>query len=216
VSTATFHSLRCHPAGNPPAELRMDVAVSRQGNGDLHLHYRLHGISRLVLPAPATPGVADGLWQHTCCEAFVATVDGPAYREFNFSPSGQWAVYDFADYRQRRDDWPAMPASVTRSLTRPLTSTMAAPAIAPAITCHRDGEKLHLAATLPAVLLPAGAARLGLTVVAESPLGEAPPAGPPDHAIVSRPVDAKTYWALAHAGERPDFHLAASFTLPLP
>jgi hypothetical protein len=212
VSTATFHPLRCHPTGNPPAELRIDVAVSRQGHGDLHLHYRLHGVYCLRLPPPASPGVADGLWQHTCCEAFVATVDGPAYREFNFSPAGQWAVYDFADYRQRRDAPPATPASVTLSLT----STLAAPAIAPAIACQRDGDTLHLAAILPAVLLPAGAARLGLTVVAESLLGDTPPAGPPDHATACCPEDAKTYWALAHAGERPDFHLAASFTLPLP
>ena len=25
--------------------------------------------------------------------------EGPAYREFNFSPSGEWAVYDFRSYR---------------------------------------------------------------------------------------------------------------------
>ena len=26
--------------------------------------------------------------------------DGPAYREFNFSPSGEWAVFTFRSYRQ--------------------------------------------------------------------------------------------------------------------
>ena len=27
------------------------------------------------------------------------TGEGPEYREFNFSPSGEWAVYDFRGYR---------------------------------------------------------------------------------------------------------------------
>ena len=27
--------------------------------------------------------------------------EGPAYREFNFSPSGEWAVYAFRSYRDR-------------------------------------------------------------------------------------------------------------------
>lgn len=56
---------------------------------------------RLSLPATGgETGFADELWLDTCCEAFVATRDRTAYREFNFSPSGQWAIYDFADYRQ--------------------------------------------------------------------------------------------------------------------
>jgi hypothetical protein len=30
---------------------------------------------------------------------FVMAEDGPGYREFNFSPSGEWAVYAFRGYR---------------------------------------------------------------------------------------------------------------------
>jgi len=51
----------------------------------------------LALPAPAASIRADGLWHHTCCEAFIG--DG-AYSEFNFSPSLQWAAYDFSGYRE--------------------------------------------------------------------------------------------------------------------
>jgi len=40
----------------------------------------------------------DGLWQRTCFEAFVRQGDN-AYVEFNLSPSGQWAAYDFDSYR---------------------------------------------------------------------------------------------------------------------
>lgn len=178
MSTANFHPLHCHAAGKPPPTLAIAVAPRRGDAGELQLDYRVHGLAALALPPPAAPGPADGLWQQTCCEAFIATVDGPAYREFNFAPSGQWAIYDFAGYRQRNADWQA-PA-------------------APRIACRIDADTLHLRATIPAALLPTGAARLGLSVVAATPGGD------------------KSYWALTHAAAQPDFHLAASFTLPLP
>jgi hypothetical protein len=48
------------------------------------------------MPAPGTRP----LWQHTCCELFVARHGTPAYEELNFSPTGDWAAYAFRDYRQ--------------------------------------------------------------------------------------------------------------------
>lgn len=53
-------------------------------------------LDSLNLPGPLEPERADGLWQSTCFEAFIG--DGH-YSEFNFSPSYQWAAYDFEDYR---------------------------------------------------------------------------------------------------------------------
>lgn len=41
----------------------------------------------------------DGLWQGTCCEAFLREPGSDGYLEFNFSPSGQWAAYAFDGYR---------------------------------------------------------------------------------------------------------------------
>lgn len=61
--------------------------------------FRLLGdVSKLVIPPPAPPERADNLWRTTCFELFVAG-DGASYREFNFSPSGQWAAYRFDGYR---------------------------------------------------------------------------------------------------------------------
>lgn len=61
-------------------------------------------------PAAAGAARADGLWQHTCGELFIADADATAYREFNFAPSGEWACYDFAAYRQRAEVAPKVPA----------------------------------------------------------------------------------------------------------
>ena len=49
-------------------------------------------------PAPAEPTRQDGLWRSTCFEVFVETPDG--YREFNLSPSSEWASYRFDAYRE--------------------------------------------------------------------------------------------------------------------
>ncbi len=54
---------------------------------------------QLQLPARAEAARKDGLWQHTCFEAFVAGGDTASYCEFNFSPSGEWAAYGFSGYR---------------------------------------------------------------------------------------------------------------------
>jgi hypothetical protein len=55
----------------------------------------------LRIPPPRPPAKADGLWQHTCFEAFISVKGELAYRELNFSPSGEWAVYHFRGYRDR-------------------------------------------------------------------------------------------------------------------
>lgn len=147
-------------------------------DGALHLRYRLSGaISALQIPAPQPdPGAADGLWQHSCFEAFIACAEATCYREFNFAPSGEWAAYAFSTYRQR-DAW--------------------LPAAAPATSVRQNADLLELDACLPAKLLPAGPWQIGLSAVIETTEG------------------ALSYWALAHPGERPDFHQRSAFTLRL-
>ncbi len=75
------------------------------------------------------------LWRHTCFEAFIAVPGETAYREFNFSPSGQWAVYAFNAWRERDAAFVA--------------------ATAPRIRIERTVHELVLVAALPAALLPA-------------------------------------------------------------
>jgi hypothetical protein len=52
------------------------------------------------VPPEQPLGRANGLWTHTCFEAFISARGLPRYYEFNFSPSGQWAVYRFDSYRK--------------------------------------------------------------------------------------------------------------------
>ena len=76
------------------------IAVHLERSAEaLHIRYELEApLDRLRLPAagPFRPG--EKLWQHTCFEIFVSP-GMPAYREFNFSPSGEWAAYSFSQYR---------------------------------------------------------------------------------------------------------------------
>ena len=116
-------------------------------------------LAGLLIPPPDTPGPADGLWQHTCFEAFVARTGEPAYQEFNFSPSGQWAAYRFSAERVR--DLPAEAA--------------AAP-FAPELVFVEQPQSLDLQIWLPREALPPAAAGapliLGLNAVLETRDGQ--------------------------------------------
>ena len=87
-----------HPA-NPPAggwQVRFSWQSTEQW---LTLRWRVSGVGALAIPPLAGRGRADGLWETTCFELFVQHGEGPAYAEFNLSPSERWAGYDFTGYR---------------------------------------------------------------------------------------------------------------------
>jgi hypothetical protein len=129
----------------------VEASITGAENGHCRMVYRITGHTLadgapLCLPARcAKAGFADELWQHTCCEAFVATVGQTAYREFNFSPSGQWAIYDFADYRQ------AM---------RPYQ-----PDVPPKIDCQPTPDGFVLTVDLPRTLLGPPPWQIGLSCI---------------------------------------------------
>ena len=88
----------------------------------------------LVLPVPAAPCRADGLWRSTCFELFLRNA-GQEYLEFNFSPSGQWAAYRFSGYREGMQPLPldAPPVIENRDQTGrySLTAVLVLPRAAP-------------------------------------------------------------------------------------
>lgn len=89
------------PHPTTPLPPGWSLTVDRRAVADtLELRWRLHApIDAVRIPAPREPARRDGLWRQTCFELFVADPVGTGYREFNFSPSGEWAAYTFTAYR---------------------------------------------------------------------------------------------------------------------
>jgi hypothetical protein len=148
IDTGPF-ALACHPQFSLQAIRQIDVVVREAKNGGFILTFRLEGdISALRIPEVGTPRRTDNLWQHTCFEAFIMAGEGPAYREFNFSPAGAWAVYDFAGYRNG--------GTLENEFS-------------PDIEVHKDADRLELVAEIPQGLLPHGnTLRMGLSAVVEN------------------------------------------------
>ena len=94
-------SLQRHAGSLGEAASRVEATAWRPQHGRLALRYVIHApAEELRLPPIADSSRVDGLWRHTCLEAFVRTPTGDAYHEINLSPSTRWAAYRFAGYRE--------------------------------------------------------------------------------------------------------------------
>jgi hypothetical protein len=175
TSTALFHqsvALRPHPqtACAALSGIEVDMAYARS---ELRLAFRLSGdIAALAIPGIEEPVRTDGLWNETCCEAFLKAEGEAGYYEFNLSPSSQWAVYRLDGYRGT-----LQPLDVGR---------------APVIDCTASVQEFCLQAAIDLSLLPAAVKaadwRLGLSCV------------------IAEASGAKSYWAVNHPPQKPDFH----------
>ena len=92
--------LRCHPSKPTETVRAIGVFVRRTARAELKMTFRIEGdISRLRIPPLGVVSIGTDLWRHTCFEAFIAIEGEAAYQEFNFAPSGEWAVYQLRGYR---------------------------------------------------------------------------------------------------------------------
>lgn len=137
--------------------MRLEAVAERPDAATLALRFALDApLERLRIPPPSpSPARRDGLWEHTCFEAFVSLDPGGPYHEINLSPSKDWAAYSFRAYRE----------------AGPLPSEDAAPLLAGEIT----GGRLVVTARIPLGPLRADYARapihLGLSAVIEAAEG---------------------------------------------
>jgi hypothetical protein len=92
-----------HPHTPPGAIHTVDAELRRVPGGVVATFHAIGDLAKLVVPSSVTPGRAEDLWRTTCFELFVAA-KGESYREFNFSPSGAWAAYEFDSHRNGRRD----------------------------------------------------------------------------------------------------------------
>ena len=163
-------ALSCHPSTPEPAVDSIEATVSLPDDGSLALACVLCGrTDALDIPEPRLPAFRDELWRRTCFEVFLKSDAGPAYLEFNFSPSGEWAAYGFDDYRVRNAWRPDGEA----------TSVF-----------ERRGDRLGLTARVPPAFLAKAAGsrqwRIALSAVVQSSDGRLSywalrhPAGKPD------------------------------------
>ena len=111
--------------------------------------FQLHGhVPAIILPPHSAPERRDNLWKTTCFEIFWQPLGGTHYREFNLSPSGRWAAYDFDSFREGMRD---------------------APVEAIAIACSHDESSLVLKASIAADLPTP--AQVALNAIVEHPGG---------------------------------------------
>ena len=80
-------------------DLSVSAGAVREGDV-LQFSYEVGGSTRdVVFPPRSSPVRTDGLWKATCFEAFIS-IGETGYVELNFAPSGKWAGYRFANYRE--------------------------------------------------------------------------------------------------------------------
>jgi hypothetical protein len=92
-----------HPDTPPGAIHTIDAELRRVPGGVVATFNAVGDTAQLVVPPLAAPERADDLWRTTCFELFVGG-EGESYREFNLSPSGAWAAYEFDGHRNGRRD----------------------------------------------------------------------------------------------------------------
>ncbi len=143
-----------HPATPMPQVSSLAVVLAASGDGGLTAEFDCRcAAGALRLPQARPAAAADELWRHTCCELFAGVAGDAAYREYNCSPSGQWAMYGFSAYRLR-DACALNPAPP-----------------APRITFAANAQGWALQARLDARSLPGAAAAriaIGVAVVLEA------------------------------------------------
>jgi hypothetical protein len=145
--------LSCHPSTRPETVRVIAVLVRRSASAELQMTFRLDGdIRRIRIPSPGLPRIAMQLWRHTCFEAFIAVDGQPAYHEFNFAPSGEWAVYAFRGYRNGA----------------PLANEMSRPHIDVRSTVGRLELDAHVRLEDLSAIHPRASLRIGLSAIIEA------------------------------------------------
>ena len=169
-------------------ELQAHVTLTRPDV--LSLRYSLRGDMshiRVAVAGTELPGRTDGLWKHTCFEAFIRPDTAQdKYYELNFSTTKQWAGYLFTSYREGMTplDLPADPDIFVTQTPRNL--------------------ELDAVVKLPSELaehLQPGSehSRLRLAVTA----------------VVEEDSGRLCYWSAKHPQGKPDFHHPDGYIIEL-
>ena len=176
--------LRPFPGSNAPTNLRVTTRIERQSNL-LTLRYSLKDSSSQVAIPPRVdpPQRKNNLWEETCFEFFVAKKPGLSDKP-GFS-TGYWE-FNFAPSRH----WNVYHFDSYRQGMKEESAFSHLP-----IDVSRIEDLLWLQAKIPLGKLRLGDLKIqiGITAVVKTKDGNV------------------SYWARAHCGQQPDFHLRESF-----
>ncbi len=94
--------------------IAINGTITRDNNNFLSIGYQVSGeLNNILLAQPSpSPMRKDELWQTTCFECFIAVESSSHYWEINLSPSQNWNIYKFTDYRDGmhiEDNFDALP-----------------------------------------------------------------------------------------------------------
>jgi hypothetical protein len=155
----------------------------------LRIRFKLKDFEKIKLPVRVHhPRRADQLWEKTCFEAFIGIPGSPIYWEVNVAPTGDWNIYRFDDYRsgQRRvEEIDQLEIKLGVSMNR------------------QDPDHYYSIEFL-----------LSLEELFLERFSEFKEKSSLDlalSAVLENQDSSKSYWAIRHCGERPDFHLRESF-----
>ncbi|MEX1322597.1 MAG: DOMON-like domain-containing protein, partial [Synechococcaceae cyanobacterium] len=169
VLVADLERYAAAPGQSAPATLTVRARAWRRG-AELQLAYAVSGpLEQLRIPPPhPQPQRRDGLWQHTCLEAFLAVAGQTGYWEVNLAPAGHWNLYRLDGYRRNLRPEPSLTG------------------LALAVEHNADAFHLHARLPLPPDLAEAVELDLALAAVLEHGDGDlsywalAHPPGEPD------------------------------------
>jgi hypothetical protein len=176
-----------HPAFGAGPLRSLHATPSLDRNGRVTVEFAAHGeLSRLRLPPASTaPQRCADLWRHSCFELFARRGAERGYMEFNFAPSGDWAAWVFDDYRSGGRELEPARIGIT------------------ARNVDTGGWSLR------------AQAELGAQAAAPDSAGSPVTWWLNLAAVIEAEDGGLSYWAVHHAGERPDFHDRSSFRVPL-
>jgi hypothetical protein len=173
--------LQPHPTTRPDPPFTVWASAERSADfgasATLNLWFGVSApMTRFLVPEESDePRRRDNLWQSTCFECFLKEEGQEPYQEWNFSPSGDWAAYDFEAEREGME--------------------IADVANPPYVRVEDNLSWWGLGATISIPAEPRF--RIALSAVIEEQGGR------------------RTFWALHHPGEQPDFHHPDCFTARL-
>lgn len=160
-------------------QFNLEANIERE-DSQLVGSFRLNGpLDHIIVPTKVADAARkDGLWKNTCFEFFMRPTQTSAYLEVNLSPSGEWNVYEFDDYRKGMRE-----SKIVKSVKVDTNFHDGCLNVSWSLKFDKDvlnkKERGYL---------------VGITAVLEHRSGE------------------KSYWALKHCDENPDFHNAESFS----